>query len=103
VNERCLRQYVELPVELSCDVLLIATNVGNIMSILGTSGVKTATTERPHTADIQNCAKTMYRVYVTKKIRSKHISLLSLLLHRAFKIFSKYHIPTIALLSIILV
>jgi len=55
---RCFRQYVKQPAVICSAVLFTATNVGNIKSLLGISGLKTATAERSH--------KMMYRVYVTK-------------------------------------
>jgi hypothetical protein len=69
VNVRRLRQHVDQPVVPSCDVLLNATNAANIASPPGTSAVETATAERSHTV----CMKMMYRVYVTKNLRSQHI------------------------------
>jgi hypothetical protein len=51
VNVRWLRQYVEQPVGFSWNVLLNATNAGNVVSVQGTSGSKPATAERSHTVD----------------------------------------------------
>jgi len=65
VTVRCLRQYVEQPEVSSCDVFLNVTNAGNIMSKLGASGLKTATAERSHTADIYHCIKMMYTFLIS--------------------------------------
>jgi hypothetical protein len=51
VNVGWFRQYVDQPVVPSCNVLFNATNAGNIVSVLGTSGLETATAERLHTVD----------------------------------------------------
>ena len=54
-NDRSSRQVEDQPVVISCAVLFVATNAGDVVSVCRTNGLKAATVE------IQNCTKLKWR------------------------------------------